>query len=184
MIFGRHGMTLDPSISFDGKEEPAIPINLSAEWGRDGQRILLDIAHPFIQELAANKDARFFELVEWLVPYAIGEIEKAHAKEDEEPEEELEPEKSTPELRPGYVYLLKSGDGYYKIGRSKDVERRMKDFGVQLPCPLEVLHIIPAKDMYRSEEGLHKRYAHCRIRGEWFALTKEEVLSICSITEL
>src|SRR5207237_9317414 len=104
----------------------------------------------------------------------------------EEAERESEPSSliKVPLERPGYIYLVKAGDGYYKIGRSQNVEVRMKEIGLQLPFPFEVLHIIPAKDMYGSERKLHEQYAPCHLNGEWFALTEEDVQAIRSITEL
>jgi hypothetical protein len=183
MIYGHHGMTLDPLFSFEGKEQSAVQINLSVEWGRNGRRVLLDITHPIVQDLVAQKDHRLFSFVAELAKFGSREIEDALKREDDgnvrdEPTEEI------PKITSGYIYLLKSGDGCYKIGRSKNVKSRMKAFNTQAPHSPELLHVIPSKDMYRSEEELHQRYAHCHVRGEWFALAEEEVRAICGIVEL
>ena len=182
MIFGHHGKSLDPLFSSDGKEETATQINLSIEWNQNGERVMLDIAHPFISELVANRDVRLFELMSELTDFGLSEIKETLEAERQEWRSKIQVE--VPPDRPGYVYLVKSGDGYYKIGRSKNVKVRMRDFGLQLPFPFEVIHTIPAKDMYRSEDNLHKRFAHCRLNGEWFSLTKEDVAAISSIEEL
>lgn len=117
-----------------------------------------------------------------LADFGLREIEQAINADDEE-DGEVEVE-DVPRIRPGYIYLLKSADGYYKIGRSQNVKGRMKAFSTQSPHPPELLHTIPAEDMCRAEEGLHKRYAHRRIRGEWFELAEEDVRAICAITDL
>jgi len=182
MIGVQRGMTLDPLFSFDGKEESAVQINLSVQWGRKGRRVLLDITQPVIRELIARKDQRLFDLLGELAEFGLREIEEAiNADDEEDTEAEIE---DVPKTKPGYIYLLKSADGYYKIGCSQNVQSRMKAFSTQLPHPPELLHTIPAGDMYRAEEGLHKRYAHCRVRGEWFALAEEDVRAICAITDL
>lgn len=186
-MIGRFGRSLTLLYSFDGKEETGVEINLSISWGRGESQVLLDIAHPFIRELVAKRDGRLVDMLEELIPFGLGEIEKAIESQDRElEEEECESESAIglPKIRPGYIYLIKAGDGYYKIGRSKNVEVRMREIGLQLPFPFEVLHVISTKDMYRGEDDLHNRYAHCHLNGEWFALTEEDVQAICSITEL
>ncbi len=84
----------------------------------------------------------------------------------------------------GYIYLLKSETGYYKIGYTKDMHTRMKAFGVHLPFKVELLHTITTDDMYTTEQALHQHFAHCRANGEWFALTDDEVAWITSHSSL
>ncbi len=82
--------------------------------------------------------------------------------------------------RPGYVYLVRAGE-YHKIGKTSKVHQRMRDFGLQLPFPFELLHAIPVADMTDAESLLHKRFAAKRLNGEWFALSTDDVAAICSI---
>jgi predicted GIY-YIG superfamily endonuclease len=81
----------------------------------------------------------------------------------------------------GYVYLLRSISGYYKIGKAKNPERRMKTFGVQLPFEVEFEHVIRCDDMNAYEKELHRRHASKRINGEWFDLSPEDVADIKAI---
>ncbi|MEM6280562.1 MAG: GIY-YIG nuclease family protein [Chloroflexota bacterium] len=83
--------------------------------------------------------------------------------------------------REGYVYLLQSDSGHWKIGRALDPENRLQTFTVKLPFEVEYKHLIPCKDYIAAEKDLHKRYAHRRTDGEWFALTEEDVAAICNI---
>jgi hypothetical protein len=84
----------------------------------------------------------------------------------------------------GFVYLIKSSEGYYKIGKSKKPEDRMRLFGIKLPFRVDPVHLIHCQDMHAVETELHERYAHARADGEWFTLTDEEVEEIKILTEL
>lgn len=82
----------------------------------------------------------------------------------------------------GYVYLLNEVNGdHYKIGRTRNPENRLQTFNVKLPYRVEYTHLIETDDMYTLEAQLHSRYNHCRVDGEWFALTPSEVAEIKSL---
>lgn len=85
------------------------------------------------------------------------------------------------ESRPGYVYLIKSASGFYKIGRTKDPSDRIKTFSVKLPFEVEYDHLIETGDMCTLEQNLHDHFANQRVNGEWFSLTPEHVDFIKSI---
>lgn len=84
---------------------------------------------------------------------------------------------------PGFVYLVKSPTGFYKIGRTKNPEKRIKSFEVKLPFEVELDALIPTVDMYRLEADLHQRFAEKRGQGEWFALTPDDVEYIKGLTK-
>lgn len=82
----------------------------------------------------------------------------------------------------GYVYLVNEVNGdHYKIGRTRNPENRLQTFNVKLPFRVEYAHLIETDDMYTLEAQLHGRYNHCRVDGEWFALTPSEVDEIKSL---
>lgn len=83
--------------------------------------------------------------------------------------------------RQGFVYLIQSPTGMWKIGRAADPQDRLKTFNVKLPFETEFTHLIQTRDMYKLEAQLHKRYRHARGNGEWFSLSDLEVVEICSI---
>ena len=80
----------------------------------------------------------------------------------------------------GYVYLIQSPTGYYKIGRTRNPDDRLATFSIKLPFEVEYKHLIKTDDMFTLEAELHRRYADCRVSGEWFQLSDEQVAEICS----
>lgn len=91
--------------------------------------------------------------------------------------------KVTDEDRPGYVYVVKAASGEYKIGHTNSIPRRLSDFGLQLPFPVELVFAIPADDRYSLERHLHERFADLRMHGEWFNLTDADIASIRAMCE-
>lgn len=81
----------------------------------------------------------------------------------------------------GYVYLIESSHGVYKIGLSRDPQNRIATFGILLPFPVEFVCLIQTDDMRALETQLHTRYADKRINGEWFALDTADVEYIKSL---
>ena len=82
------------------------------------------------------------------------------------------------------VYLFKSSLGYYKIGISEDVKRRLKQFS-KLPFNVEYVYHKEVKYAKMLERSLHKMYNGYRIDngGEWFSLSLEQVIEVMEILE-
>jgi hypothetical protein len=76
----------------------------------------------------------------------------------------------------GYVYLIGSTKfGWYKIGKSKIPEIRIRDLGILLPFKVEVIKIWKAEDHHSLEKLLHEMHNANKINGEWFEFSKIEL---------
>lgn len=99
-----------------------------------------------------------------------------------------QPEKLVPVYKPkrldGFVYLIRSHDGLYKIGRTNNLANRLHEYRVHWSSEVHFDHTITCQDSYKAERILHQRYADKRVRGEWFALTADDVETIKSIKEM
>ncbi|MBB5179967.1 hypothetical protein HNQ44_001391 [Planomicrobium koreense] len=77
---------------------------------------------------------------------------------------------------PGYVYFVQEYmNGSFKIGKTKNLEKRMNIFGVKLPFENKLIFIIKSGNHHQTEAVLHKHFSAKRLEGEWFALNKEDL---------
>lgn len=106
------------------------------------------------------------------------ELEKMEAKAAERESRKGE---QKPRTLAGFVYLLQSASGNYKIGRTKNPDDRLRTFGVKLPFEVEYTCVIATDDMYALEAELHARFDAKWVDGEWFALDEADVQYIKSL---
>jgi len=79
----------------------------------------------------------------------------------------------------GVVYFLKEPNGLIKIGMStRSADDRLAEFQPKLPFETELIHVINCNNPLAVEVSLHAQYGDKRIRGEWFALTAEDLEDI------
>lgn len=84
----------------------------------------------------------------------------------------------------GFVYLLRSEHGHYKIGRAKNVRNRHQMIGTKMPFKVDLIHTIACEDYINAERMMHAAFAEKRLNGEWFALTDEDVKVITCVESL
>jgi hypothetical protein len=80
----------------------------------------------------------------------------------------------------GYVYFLYSQYGF-KIGCTKDIDKRINSFGVLLPFETTLHSAVKCKDYSSLESQLHKLLDHKRLNGEWFTLEDSDFNDIDAI---
>ncbi|QHJ72266.1 GIY-YIG nuclease family protein [Planococcus halotolerans] len=92
---------------------------------------------------------------------------------------ELEKIIESPDLKgkaPGYVYFVQEYmNGSFKIGKTKNLEKRMNIFGVKLPFENKLIFLIKTGNHHQTEATFHKHFADKRLEGEWFALNKDDL---------
>jgi hypothetical protein len=97
--------------------------------------------------------------------------ERSKALEERRSNRQPEPKKQ----HPGYVYLLKSDSGLYKISRTSKIADRVSWFTTKLPFKVELIHSFKCENMVETERQLHERFSDKQHTGEWFNLSDEDV---------
>src|SRR5690554_456689 len=66
----------------------------------------------------------------------------------------------------GFVYLIRSNSGLYKVGYSTQPQRRLISLQTGSPYQLSMIGYVPAT--IQQERELHALLAPWRVAGEWF----------------
>lgn len=82
----------------------------------------------------------------------------------------------------GVVYLLEC-EGFYKIGITDDVRKRLSQIQTSTPFNVKLIHSIPLANAWLLEKHLHERFAKKRVRGEWFKLSSDDVNTVFACSE-
>jgi hypothetical protein len=76
----------------------------------------------------------------------------------------------------GYVYFIRhQKSGLIKIGRTKNLERRISIFTKRLQSPIKLVHSIQTLNYEKIELAFHRYFDAKRKMGEWFALVEADV---------
>ncbi len=76
------------------------------------------------------------------------------------------------------VYFLKADNGVVKIGRSANPQSRVNELKTSSPVALVLIFVYETVAMKEDEAFFHRFFANRRVRGEWFALSDEEISGI------
>lgn len=74
----------------------------------------------------------------------------------------------------GYVYVIKSGPNY-KIGRTKNLLRRQRQFQTGNAENIEFLYYRQYNDCIAVEKKLHSIFSSYRVHGEWFVFDNQSL---------
>jgi hypothetical protein len=75
----------------------------------------------------------------------------------------------------GYVVIA---GPFFKIGRTKDVTRRIAQLSIQLPFPIQLFKVINTDDAKTLEAMMHRKFAEFRVNGEWFELDRDSAINL------
>jgi hypothetical protein len=75
----------------------------------------------------------------------------------------------------GYIYCLSDQQGHYKLGRTKQLQTRLRALGTQPPFKIQLLFTHYVFNAPRYEKLLHQHFAKKRMNGEWFALDDSDI---------
>jgi predicted GIY-YIG superfamily endonuclease len=76
------------------------------------------------------------------------------------------------------IYIIKTSKRLYKIGKTKDLQKRIAAYHTHLPIIFRVVRQYMLENIDELEEALHIVFQHKRVKGEWFELNNDELI-IC-----
>lgn len=100
---------------------------------------------------------------------------KAHNQRLTNPEPRVKSTLPPTIKREGYIYILRSEAGHYKIGKAKDPFNRSQTIGTQHAYRIDLIYIALCLDYTRVERFLHNALATYRMNGEWFNLPPDKL---------
>ncbi len=103
------------------------------------------------------------------------EIKEEIAWEDEILKESMISTPVEKKKDPGYVYVIKGESGRYKIGASKNVEKRVANLRISSSEDHTLVFAYKVDDHYKHEKMTHEAMTLKRMHSEWFELTDEDL---------
>lgn len=70
-----------------------------------------------------------------------------------------------------FIYLIKmysDGEIYYKIGVTKDLEKRLKTLSTASPNHIEIVNYYKSKYSFKIEKMFHRNLNELNVNREWF----------------
>lgn len=106
-------------------------------------------------------------------------LERLRAKRAALAQEKPYPIQRRPQMlaEAGVVYLLKAAERY-KIGRTKELERRLMEHGTSSPFPIALILSETVDNCEEVERELHQMFGSKRVKGEWFELGDNDLVII------
>jgi uncharacterized protein YlaI len=83
----------------------------------------------------------------------------------------------------GHIYLIRITD-HYKIGRAKDIKKRIAGIKTSSPFEIEILKSWHCKRPDIIEKIMHTRFGEHRVKGEWFRLPDEVVKYLVTVEDV
>lgn len=116
--------------------------------------------------------------------YSQSDIDEANRQlmEDVYSESKTQGDIST-KVNSGFVYLLLGENGKYKIGKSKNPERRCKELSLSSCENHELIHKFKVKNPHLKEKELHLMFNEKRTHSEWFELSKADIEFIKGLSD-
>lgn len=85
--------------------------------------------------------------------------------------------------RDGLVYVIRAGEtNLYKIGRTTNIDRRLRQLQNMNSQTLSVVKLIHCHDACATESFLHSKFKSYRCQGEWFKLSPSAIDFINNFT--
>jgi hypothetical protein len=109
-----------------------------------------------------------------VVDTALNNLREAEIYLKDKKERQCRKEEKQNRLNEGWVYILK-GNQYYKIGKTINLDNRIKQISPNLPFETELICAIRSENITRTESTLHQMFKDFRVNGEWFELNDQDV---------
>jgi hypothetical protein len=125
--------------------------------------------HAILRRLASLQDATIQDYVEGLITKHCAQ-RLAEARALVTALDGLDEDESDRELS---IYFIRRGDrGPIKIGITQNIAGRLKSLRTGCAEPLTVVAQFPATEVL-TERGIHQKFDHLRLEGEWFKHSPE-----------
>lgn len=83
-----------------------------------------------------------------------------------------------------YIYLIESLEtGQFKIGKTKNVKRRLKTLQTGNGGKLKIIEIFQTKYPNKLESYLHNYFSHEKTIGEWFTFSHGDIKTFKTLCE-